>query len=151
MGRAQLEELEKNGYYFSVPRGISMRPLLSSKRQDIVEIHKLTGEARRGDLVLYSIGEQGILHRVLRVREADYVIAGDNCWRREIVPKAEVVGIAVRFRRKGRWIEVTDRGYRLYVRVWTALFFLRRPLFYVRDLIKPRLKRLLKPEQKGGK
>ena len=69
MGKAQLEELEKHGYYFSVPQGVSMWPLVLNK-QGILEIHKLEGPARRYDFVLYTRGEeQGILHRVLHVRD----------------------------------------------------------------------------------
>ena len=100
MGRAQLEELERTGRYFSVPRGVSMWPMILNK-QGIVEIHRLERPARRYDLVLYIRGEeQGVIHRVLRAREDDYVIAGDNCWRKEYVPRDRVAGIAVRFYRK---------------------------------------------------
>ncbi len=141
MGKAQLAELEKCGKYFSVPRGVSMRPMLKD-REDIVEIHRLTQPARRGDVVLYILGEeQGVIHRVLRAREKDYIIAGDNCWRKEYVPKERVVGKAVRFFRKGRWYEVTDRRYLAYARLWTGLFPIRRPLFYLRDRARAALGR----------
>ena len=145
MGKAQLEQLEKYGMYMSVPRGKSMRPMLRSKR-DIVEIHRLEHLPKRGDLVLYVRGEdkQGVLHRVLAVREKDCVIAGDNCWWREIIPHEDVVGIAVRFYRGGRWHEVTDPGYRLYVRVWTDLFYVRRPFLWLRDKAEARLRKLRK-------
>ena len=143
MGKAQLEQLERHGMYLSVPRGTSMLPMLRSKR-DVVEIHRLERPAKRCDLVLYVRGEeqQGVLHRVIAVREKDYVIAGDNCWWREVVPHGQVVGIAVRFYRGGRWHEVTDAGYRLYARVWTDLFYVRRPFLWLRDKARARLGRL---------
>ena len=144
MGKAQLEELEKRGRYFSVPKGISMRPMIENK-QGIVEIEKLEGKAKRYDLVLYIAGkEQGVIHRVLRVREKDYIIAGDNCWRREYVPHERVKGIAVRFYRKGKWIDVGNKWYQLYVHVWTDLFFIRRPIFYLRDRMKAVYRRMRK-------
>ena len=133
MGKAQLEELNKCGKYFSVPRGISMWPMILNK-EGIVEIHRLDRPARRYDVVLYIRGEeQGVIHRVLHVRANDYIIAGDNCWQKEYVPKDQIVGIAVRFYRKGKWYEVTDRRYRLYTHLWTDFFFLRRPLLWLRD------------------
>ncbi len=137
MGKTQLEELEKHGKYFSVPQGISMRPMLRSK-QDIVEVHKLEGTARKYDLVMYTRGadQQGVLHRVLHVREKDYVIAGDNCWRKEYIPHEQVAGIAVRFMRNGKWIEVDNPWYLTYVHLWTDFFFLRRPLLFMRDKAK---------------
>ncbi|MBP5166353.1 MAG: S24/S26 family peptidase [Oscillospiraceae bacterium] len=136
MGKAQLEELERHGKYFSVPKGISMKPMLGN-RKSVVEIHKLSVPAKLYDLVLYlRPNDQGVIHRVLKVRENDYVIAGDNCWQKEYIAKDRVVGIAVRFCRNETWYEVNDPAYRIYVRLWTDLFFLRRPLFYLRDKLK---------------
>jgi len=141
MGKAQLDELERTGKYFSVPKGVSMWPMIPD-RQGIVEIHRLDRPARRYDLVLYIRGEeQGVIHRVLWAREDDYVIAGDNCWRKEYVPGDRVVGIAVRFYRHGKWCEVTDWRYRAYVHLWTDLFFIRSPLFRLRDAVRRRLGR----------
>lgn len=136
MGKAQLEELEKTGKYFSVPKGISMKPMIYSK-EGIVEIHKLDGLAKRYDVVVYSRpGDQGVIHRVLHVKDGYYIIAGDNCWQKEIVKFEQVAGIAVRFYRKGKWHEVTEFGYRVYSHIWADFFFIRRPLFYVRDKLK---------------
>ena len=142
MGKAQLEELNKCGRYFSVPSGVSMLPMMRS-REGIFEIHRLERPARRYDVVLYIRGEeQGIIHRVLRAREKDYVIAGDNCWQREYIPKEQVVGIAVRFYRRGKWYEMTDPRYLLYAHLWTDLFFIRRPLFYLRDRLKSAIRKM---------
>lgn len=143
MGKEQLEELEKCGKYFSVPRGISMWPMIRNK-QDVVEIHKLDGMAKRYDLVMYTRGpkQQGVVHRVLHVREKDYIINGDNCWQKEYVPHEKVAGIAVRFCRKGKWIDVTDRRYQVYVHLWTDFFFIRRSILYVRDLGKRILRKV---------
>ena len=145
MGKAQLEQLEQYGNYLSVPRGQSMRPMLRSK-QNVVEIHRLEGRPKRGELVLYvrEGEEEAILHRVIRLREKDCLIAGDNCSWQEAVPYERVVGIAVRFYRGGRWHEVTEPGYRLYARLWTASFFLRSPLLRLRDRGSALLARLRK-------
>lgn len=141
MGKEQLAELEKHGFYLSVPKGVSMWPMIRNK-QDVVEIRALKEPAKRYDLVMYVRGEeQGVIHRVLRVRETDYVIAGDNCWRKEYVKHDQVRGIAVRFFRKGKWYDVDHRGYRLYARLWTDLFFIRRPFLYLRDKAKRLLRR----------
>ena len=146
MGKAQLAELEKHGFYLSVPKGISMWPMIRNK-QDVVEIRSLDRPAKRYDLVLYVRGEDlGVIHRVLHVRETDYVIAGDNCWQKEYVRHDQVKGIAFRFCRKGKWHDVTEPGYRLYVRLWTDLFFVRRPVLYLRDRLKGLMRR-----KHGGK
>ena len=138
-GTDQAEQLEKNGYYLSVPRGISMRPMVLNK-EGILEVHKLTEPAKRYDLVMYiRSGSVGVIHRVVKVREDDYVIIGDNCWRYEYVPKEDVKGIVTRFYRKGKWYDVDNRWYKLYVHIWVDLLFIKRPLFHIRDSVRYRL------------
>jgi hypothetical protein len=74
MGKEQIEELESHGRYISVPSGISMRPMIRS-RKDAVMIEKLSDEPKRYDLVMYIRGNnQGVIHRVIRKRAEDYVI-----------------------------------------------------------------------------
>lgn len=111
-----------------------MWPMIRGGR-DVVEIYRLEGPAKRYDLVLYFRGakQQGVLHRVLEVRGNDYIIAGDNTGWKESVPKENVVGIATRFCRKGKWHDVNERGYGLYVRLWTDLYPLRSPIQRCRD------------------
>ncbi len=146
MGKAQLGELERHGMYLSVPRGISMWPMIPD-REGIVEIRKLDHPANRYDVVLYvRNGDQGVIHRVLHACGDHYIIAGDNCWQKEYVPAEQVAGIATRFYRKGKWYEVTDRRYLLYARIWTDLFFIRRPFLYLRDKAKGVFRRILRPE-----
>lgn len=135
MGKAQLELLERDGRYFSVPKGISMRPMIENKK-GIVEIHKIDGRAKRYDLVMYvRPNGQGVIHRVIHAYDDHYLIVGDNCWRKEYVSIDQVRGIAVRFYRKGKWYDVNNKWYRLYVHIWVDFLFIKRPLFYVRDKI----------------
>ena len=133
---SQVEQLEKNGYYLSVPRGISMRPMVLNK-EGILEVHKLTGPAKRYDLVMYVRGgKQGVIHRVVKDLGDQYLIIGDNCWLMEAVPKEDVKGIVTRFFRKGKWYDVDNKWYKLYVHLWVDFLFIKRPLFFVRDKIK---------------
>ena len=136
---SQVEQLEKNGYYLSVPRGISMRPMVLNK-EGILEVHKLTGPAKRYDLVMYVRGgKQGVIHRVVKDLGDQYLIIGDNCWRWEYVDKPDVKGIVTRFYRKGKWYDVDNKWYKLYVHIWVDLLFIKRPLFYVRDAVRYKL------------
>ena len=123
--------------------GVSMLPLLRQGRDLFIVEKRGPDRLKAGDVVLYRRPPaQYVLHRIVEVREKDYVIAGDNCWQREIIPHGQVVGIAVRFYRGGRWHEVTDPGYRLYARVWTDLFYVRRPFLWLRDKAAALLRRL---------
>jgi hypothetical protein len=139
MGREQVEELIKHGNYISVPRGISMRPMIYGQR-DAVLIESLKQAPRRYDLVMYTrANEQGVIHRVIRKRENDYIICGDNCYQLEYVRPEQIKGIVTRFNRKGKWYSVDNVWYKLYVHIWVDLLFVKRPLFYVRDTVKRKL------------
>ena len=142
MGRAQLSELERHGSYVSVPHGISMRPMIRDRR-DAVLVRALTEKPRRYDLVMYVRPNlQGVIHRVLYWKGDTCIICGDNCWQLEAVKPEQIRGIVTEFCRGGKWRPVTDRWYLLYVHIWTDLFFLRRPLFYLRDRAKRLLRKL---------
>ena len=142
MGRAQLNELELHGGYISVPRGISMWPMIRNQK-DAVEVRKLTEKPRRYDLVMYVRPDlQGVIHRVLYWKGDICVICGDNCWKLEYIRPEQIKGIVTKFCRKGKWYAVTDKRYLLYVHLWTDLSFLRRPLFYLRDRGKRLVRKL---------
>ena len=57
--------------------------------------------------------------------DGHYLIRGDNTFSLETVPDSAVLGVLTGFQRNGREHAAEDRGYRLYARVWTALYPLR--------------------------
>ncbi|MBQ6052853.1 MAG: hypothetical protein IJL30_06150 [Clostridia bacterium] len=82
-----------------------------------------------------------------------YLIRGDNTYTLEKVPASAVIGVLTDFRRKGKEYCVSDKPYRLYARIWTAIYPLRRGYDLFRGLcvklakklgILPFLKRLFK-------
>ena len=118
-------ELEKHGIYASNTRGYSMKPLLSHHR-DVVIIMPPEGELKKYDVALYPMGESDyILHRVIAVRDDCYIIRGDNTYVKERVPKDMVIGVMTEFTRAGKHHTCRDLSYRLYSRVWCAIYPLR--------------------------
>ena len=106
MGKIQFDMLERDGRYISVPKGISMRPMIKGGR-DAVVIEKLTDRAKRYDLVVYVRGEElGVIHRVIHARKNQYIICGDNCWQLEYVKPEQVKGIVTEYCHKGKWHSV---------------------------------------------
>ena len=54
-------------------------PLLREDR-DVMIIERVTGRLKKYDVPLYKRPNgQYVLHRILKVRENDYVICGDHC------------------------------------------------------------------------
>ena len=117
--------LARDGRLVYKTKGSSMKPMLRENR-DLVIIEVPAGRLRRYDVALYRRGQAYVLHRVIRVREGDYAIRGDNTYRLETgITDADVLGVLTAFVRDGKEHAVTDPGYRCYVRLWCALYPLR--------------------------
>ena len=127
MNKSSFEaELAEKGRIIYPNVGVSMRPLIKQGR-DVMVIEKPTGRLKRYDGALY-VRKDGsyVMHRVLKVRENDYVICGDNCIRKEYgITDDQIIGVLTAVLRNGKEIKSTDLGYRIYVHIWCDLFYLR--------------------------
>lgn len=113
------EYLEQNGSMTYTNVGVSMLPLLRQGK-DLFTVRKKGSErCKVGDVVLYRRGDRYVLHRVVEVREKDYVILGDNCVCREFgVTDEDIIGVMTGYVRGGKEHSVSDLGYRLYSALW---------------------------------
>ncbi len=127
------EELERSGNLVFTNKGRSMMPLLRQDRDLMVIEKKGPERCRKYDAVLYKRGGQYVLHRILKVRERDYYIIGDNCRKGEYVRDEQILGVLTQVVRDGKTIRPEDPAYRLYVHLWCDLLPLRQGLLFVRD------------------
>ena len=118
------EILEQKGWLVYKTKGISMLPMLH-ENQDLVVVRAPEGRLKKYDVALYRRGDAYVLHRVIGVREGGYDIRGDNTYSIEKVPENAVIGVLSSFVREGKKYEVTDFSYRLYARIWNAIYPLR--------------------------
>ena len=81
----------------------------------------MTEQLERYDVPLYRRGSDLVLHRIIEVRENDYIIRGDNCVKNEIVSKDQIIGVLSAFYRKNKYYTVDSSSYRLYSKLWVAL------------------------------
>ena len=117
------ETIEKNGKLLYTNVGDSMMPLIRQDR-DILMIEKPDGRLHKYDVPLYRRDSgQYVLHRILKVRENDYVLCGDNRYSREYsISDRHIIGVLTAVVRNGREIPITDWKYRLYVHLWCDFF-----------------------------
>lgn len=136
--------IERDGRLVYTNVGDSMRPLIRQDR-DILIIEKPRGRLKKYDVPLYKRDSgQYVLHRVLKVRENDYVICGDNRYSKEYgITDRHIIGVLTAVVRDGKEIPITDWRYRLYVHLWYDLFPIRAFIFKATHLPKW-LKRKLK-------
>ena len=110
-----------------------MMPLLD-QRTDLVRVIPCGQKLKPHDLPLYRrpSGEL-VLHRIVKVRQKDYVILGDNCLNKEYgITDADIFGVLTRFVHRGKEYSVTHPGYRLYAVIWYAIYPMRR---FIKKLI----------------
>ena len=131
------EEIAKYGELVYTNVGNSMLPLLREGRDLFIISRKPTGRLKKYDVPLYKRDSgQYVLHRILKVRRNDYILCGDNRWRREKgITDRHVIGVLTAIIRDGKTISVTDRRYRLYVHLWCDLFFVRAAVLWLRTLL----------------
>ena len=132
------ELLSRDGKIVYKAKGRNMLPMLRHDH-DLVLIEAVNSSSAppaRYDVVLYKVCGKYILHRVLRTDGNQYLIRGDNTYSVERVPADAVIGVLTGFVRDGRQISVHDWRYRLYVRIWCALYPLRAALMRIRRIAR---------------
>lgn len=130
------ELLDRDGYLVYTNVGNSMLPLLRQNRDILVIRKKGPERCRKYDAVLYRRNGTYILHRVLKVRPRDYVIAGDHCiWREYGITDDQILGVMERLIRGGRTVTPDSLRYRLYVHLWCDLYPLRAAILYGKRLL----------------
>ena len=121
--------LKEKGVYMGPTVGVSMLPMLKTRRDTIV-VKPKTERLKRLDVALYKRGDDYILHRVLESVDGGYIIRGDNCYADENVPEDAVIGVLTEFFRKDKHILCTDEKYIRYAEKRLKTYKFRR--FFVR-------------------
>lgn len=121
--------------------GVSMLPLLREGKDLFTVRRKGPERCRVGDVVLYRRPPHSyVLHRIIKVREKDYVILGDNCVGREYgIRDEDILGVMVGFVRDGVQHKVDEPGYRAY----SALQVHGAPVRIAGKLVMGKLKSML--------
>jgi len=131
------QELKAHGTLTYTTVGRSMRPFLRSG-EDLMVIRAGDGHRfQKYDAVLYrrSSGKY-VLHRIVKVREKDYVMCGDNIWFREKgIRDEQILGVLTTVIRNGKVIDVNTPAYRRKVWAWWVLYPARAFYLMLRDLV----------------
>lgn len=121
-------------------KGISMLPLLR-QGTDAVELSPLPEKLKKYDLPVYQYPSGKIvMHRVVGVRQDHYLCLGDNTYEYEHIKPDQLIGLVTAIKRGTRRIPVDALSYRLYSRIWYAIFPLRKFLKRAKGWLRRRLK-----------
>lgn len=116
-------------------KGSSMRPLLKEGKTYVI-VQPIADDLTVGQLPLFAVSK-GVymIHRIIGVEDNAYYTRGDNCISTEKVPKKKVLGVVTEICRGKKTVAVTDRSYRIYVKLWQAIAPLRILLYRLRATI----------------
>ncbi len=135
-------EINRSGKLVYTNVGDSMKPLIRQGK-DLLIIEKADVRLKKYDVPLYRRDSgQYVLHRILKVRENDYIICGDNRWQKEYgITDRHIIGVLTAVVRNGNHaISVSSMRYRIYVHIWCDLFPLRalalRGYYYLKKRLK---------------
>ncbi len=122
------EYLAEHGELTLTNVGVSMLPMLKQGRDMFTLTKKTEKRCKKYDVVLYRVPpNRYVMHRIVEVRENDYVILGDNCMNKEYGIKDEdIIAVLTRFVHNGREYSVEDASYMSYAKAWYSLYPLRR-------------------------
>lgn len=127
------EYLEQNGTLTYRNVGVSMLPLLKQGRDLFTLEKKSEQRCKKYDVVLYRRKQRYILHRIIKVREEDYVILGDNCVNKEFgIRDEDILAVMTSFVRKGKKISCDNKAYKLYSQMIVAVYPLRRCVWKIK-------------------
>jgi hypothetical protein len=140
------KELAFHGRFMYKNVGTSMMPLIREGK-DVMIIERPNGRLKKYDVALYKKNGSYILHRVIKVRESDYVIVGDHCTVREYgITDSDIIGVMKGLIRSGKELDLNSFGYKFYYHLWCDLypvrvFIIKMKSFARRALRKVFLKR----------
>ncbi len=135
--------LAEKGVYVGPTVGVSMLPMLKSRRDTIV-VKPKTERLKRLDVALYKRGDAYVLHRVLAPIEGGYIIRGDNCYSDENIPEEDVFGVLTEFFRKDKHYLCTDEKYLKYAERRIKTYKRRRFFVRIKMKIKGAAKKVLR-------
>ena len=131
------EVMNSGGEFRFYPKGKSMLPLIRQGK-DSISLVAVNGRLEKYDLPLYVRSNgQFVLHRVIGEDNSGYIMCGDN----QAAPEYGILPQQIRAKvcavyRKDKRIEVTDRIYILYCKLWCFMPFRKIILFIKRVFSK---------------
>ncbi|MDO4176137.1 MAG: hypothetical protein Q4D99_01500 [Bacillota bacterium] len=139
------EILARDGKLVYTNKGVSMMPLIGNGEDMLiisprpVNTDGSPAPLKKYDVVLYKRGEKYILHRILKVVEEngkrEYVICGDNQYRREFGVKDEqIIGVLTGIvRPDGTSVDLDSYVYQDYVHRTCDFFYPRAAGLYCKS------------------
>ena len=142
------KELAVHGRFMYKNIGTSMMPLIREGK-DVMIIERPNGRLKKYDVALYKKNGSYILHRVIKVRESDYVIVGDHCTVREYgITDSDIIGVMKGLIRSGKELDLNSFGYKFYYHLWCDLYPVRVLIIKMKSFARRALRKVFPKRDK---
>lgn len=133
MIKGNIEEmLFSEGVYVTTTVGVSMFPLLRNRRDNVV-ILPIKESLKKYDIPLYKRGNEYVLHRIVDIKDNEYIIRGDNCDNKEYgITDKDIIGVLKGVYRDNVYIDANNPLYKAYSRI--VVFMHPARMFYKKNL-----------------
>lgn len=121
------EQLESGGVASFVSHGTSMKPLLRDGR-DVIYLTKPQKPLKKRDIIFYRRDDGSfILHRIVGIKNGDFICRGDNQFINEYPVKREsVIAVLSHYEKDRKKKSVDSLTFKLYSCLWTGSYFIRK-------------------------
>jgi len=133
MSKASFEDIiESKGQLIYTNVGDSMYPLIQER--DLLVIKKAELPLKKYDVPLYKRDNgQYVLHRIIAIKNGEYIICGDNRAGREYgITDRHIIGVLTDVIRNGETIPVRPPQHMMRLRIWCSSMILRRVILLIR-------------------
>lgn len=142
------EGIAEKGEIMVSTSGISMWPMLRN-RKDMVVVEKVTRPLKLHDVPVYRTPSgKVVMHRIIKVKpNGQYVIRGDNLFRKEYYGDEDIIAVLKEFYRDGkRYVCAESKAYKAYIFYVRSTYIFRYAFRRFRGLLSkvPFLKKLKK-------
>lgn|SRR5690554_70027 len=126
-----IEELNTKDVSLTV-KGHSMWPFLKSNKTKITLTK--SHSYKKLDIVLFKYNNKYILHRIIKIKNNNYIIQGDGLISKEVVSKESIYAKVSSYTLKNKTTYTTNKLYLFKVRLWRLLRPIRRVLLKFRRM-----------------
>lgn len=130
------EQLQAGGSASFTVHGTSMQPLLFDRRDSVVIAKNPVYKKR--DIILYR-RDNGlfILHRIVGVKNGDFVCRGDNQTENEYpVKSGNIIGAVREYERNGVRRDMNEATQRVYSFLWVNTVFVRKLYRKIKSILR---------------
>lgn len=127
---------EKGFLVYSIV-GTSMYPLLKEK-SDSVHLIKINRKLKKNDVILYKRNNgQYVLHRLVKIKNGNYVFCGDNqCQKEYGIKDQNIIAIMEGYYKKEKYCSINSFKYKIYILTVKVKRPFKWIIFFVKKVLK---------------